>query len=144
DTFQLIVSTFSGLSDINGPTFGRRVVILETLARYRSCVVMLDLECDDLIDEMFNISLLLPEMSTLGNVLTSMETIMEVLFEESEDVPENLLLILLSILGRDKESDQLDIRLKAVGLVGDLFALPGSTISEAFKPVLLEFLKKAD
>lgn len=55
DVFQLIVSTFSGLNDVNGPSFGRRVVILETLARYRSCVVMLDLECDDLINEMFDI-----------------------------------------------------------------------------------------
>ncbi|KAK4434769.1 DNA mismatch repair protein MSH6 [Sesamum alatum] len=215
DTFQLIVSTFSGLSDINGPTFGRRVVILETLARYRSCVVMLDLECDDLIDEMLNTFFAVARDDHPGNVLTSMQTIMEVLLEESEDVPENLLLILLSILGRDKEdvtlaakrlamnvigncaaklepsikqflvssmsgdsrplkceinyhrvlydiyrcapqilsgvvpyltgellSDQLDIRLKAVGLVGDLFALPGSTISEAFKPVFLEFLKR--
>ncbi|KAL0310797.1 UNVERIFIED_CONTAM: hypothetical protein Sangu_2374400 [Sesamum angustifolium] len=202
------------LSDINGPTFGRRVVILETLADI-DCVVMLDLECDDLIDEMFNIFFAVARDEHPGNVLTSMETIMEVLLEESEDVPENLLLILLSILGRDKEdvtlagrrlamnvigncaaklepsikqflvssmsgdsrplkceinyhrvlydiyrcapqilsgvvpyltgellSDQLDIRLKAVGLVGDLFALPGSTISEAFKPVFLEFLKR--
>lgn len=48
------MSTFSGLSDTSGPFFGRRVVILETLARYRSCVVMLDLECDDLINEMFS------------------------------------------------------------------------------------------
>lgn len=32
--------------------------------------------------------------------------------------------------------------MKAVSLVGDLFALPGSTISEAFKPVFLEFLKR--
>lgn len=36
----------------------------------------------------------------------------------------------------------MDIRLKAVSLVGDLFALQGSTISEAFKPVFLEFLKR--
>ena len=54
DIFQLIVSTFSGLSDTTGPSFGRRVLILETMARYRSCVVMLDLECDDLINEMFS------------------------------------------------------------------------------------------
>lgn len=54
DIFQLIVGTFSGLIDVNSPSFGRRVVILETLARYRSCVVMLDLECDDLINEMFD------------------------------------------------------------------------------------------
>lgn len=54
DIFKLTVSTFSGLSDTDGPSFGRRVIILETLARYRSCVVMLDLECDDLINEMVN------------------------------------------------------------------------------------------
>lgn len=48
------MSTFSGLSDTSGPSFGRRVVILETLAKYRSCVVMLDLECDDLVNEMFS------------------------------------------------------------------------------------------
>lgn len=54
DIFQLIVGTFSGLSDIHSPSFGKRVVILETLARYRSCVVMLDLECNDLINEMFS------------------------------------------------------------------------------------------
>lgn len=53
DIFHLIVSTFSGLRDTKGPSFGRRVNILETVAKYRSCIVMLDLECDDLINEMF-------------------------------------------------------------------------------------------
>ncbi|KAH6775849.1 binding protein [Perilla frutescens var. hirtella] len=215
DVFQLIVSTFSGLNDVNAPSFGRRVVILETLARYRSCVVMLDLECDDLITEMFDTFFSVARDELPGNVLTSMQTIMEVILEESEDVPENLLLILLTVLGSDKKgvtvaakrlalnviencaakletsirqflvssmsgdsrplkceidyhavlydiyrsapqilsgvvpyligellSDQLEIRMKAVGLVGNLFALPGSTISEAFKPVFLEFIKR--
>jgi sister-chromatid-cohesion protein PDS5 len=36
----------------------------------------------------------------------------------------------------------LDTRLKAVRLVGDLFALPGSAISEAFQPIFSEFLKR--
>lgn len=44
--FHLIVDTFSGLNDVNGKSFGRRVAILETVARYRACVVMLDLECN--------------------------------------------------------------------------------------------------
>ncbi|XP_051133719.1 sister chromatid cohesion protein PDS5 homolog A [Andrographis paniculata] len=215
DIFQLIVSTLSGLTDINSPTFPRRVVILETLAKYRLCVVMLDLECDDLIKEMFETFFTVASDQHPENVLASMQTIVEVVLEESEDVPENLLHIILSILGRDKEditlaarrlamnviencaaklepdikqflvssmsgddrpgqsqinyhgvlyniyrcapqilsgvvpyltgellSDQLEIRLKAVRLVGDLFALPESTISEAFKPVFLEFLKR--
>ncbi|KAL8461688.1 hypothetical protein ACS0TY_032974 [Phlomoides rotata] len=215
DIFKLTVSTFSGLNDTNSPSFGRRVVILETLARYRSCVVMLDLECDDLINEMVNTFFAVARDEHPENVLTSMQTIMEVLLEESEEVPEGLLLALLSVLGRDKEditmaarrlamnvvkhcagklepgikqflvssmsgdtsslkseinyhtvlyniyssspqilsgvvpyltgellSDQLDIRLKAVRLVGDLFALPESTISGEFQPVLSEFLKR--
>lgn len=40
------------------------------------------------------------------------------------------------------QTDQLDTRLKAVGLVGDLFALPGSANTEAFQPVFSEFLKR--
>lgn len=48
------MGTFSGLKDTGGPSFGRRVVILETLAKYRSCVVMLDLECDALVNEMYS------------------------------------------------------------------------------------------
>lgn len=50
----MIVGIFDGLRDTSGPSFGRRVVILETLAKYRSCVVMLDLECDDLVNDMFS------------------------------------------------------------------------------------------
>lgn len=47
------MSAFAGLNDASGPSFGRRVVILQTVAKYRSCVVMLDLECDDLVKEVF-------------------------------------------------------------------------------------------
>ncbi|KAE8655726.1 putative ADP-ribosylation factor GTPase-activating protein AGD13-like isoform 1 [Hibiscus syriacus] len=39
-------------------------------------------------------------------------------------------------------TDQIDTRLKAVRLVGSLFALPGSSISEAFQPIFSEFLKR--
>ena len=51
--FRLIVGTFGGLADVNSHYFSRRVAILETVARYRACVVMLDLECNDLITDMF-------------------------------------------------------------------------------------------
>ncbi|CAN4127000.1 unnamed protein product [Withania somnifera] len=215
DIFHLTVSTFSGLGDINSPSFGRRVVILETLARYRSCVVMLDLECDDLINEMFRTFVNVVRDEHHDNILTSMRTIMVVLIEESEDIREDLLLIILSVLGRHKKdvsiagrglamkvieqcsgklepsikqflvssmsgdstptafeidyheviydiyhcapqilsgvvpyitgellTDQLDVRIKAVHLVGDLFALSESAISEAFQPIFLEFLKR--
>lgn len=48
------MGTFKNLDDIQSPSFARRVSILETVAKVRSCVVMLDLELDDLILQMFN------------------------------------------------------------------------------------------
>ncbi|KAK6917884.1 hypothetical protein RJ641_018635 [Dillenia turbinata] len=117
DIFQLIVSTFSGLSDTNGPSFGRRVVILETLARYRSCVVLLDLECDDLIYEIFNTFFAVARDDHPENVLSSMQTIMVVLLEESEEISEDLLLILLSVLGRNKNDASMAARRLAMNVI---------------------------
>ncbi|XP_073117807.1 sister chromatid cohesion protein PDS5 homolog A isoform X1 [Elaeis guineensis] len=215
DIFHLIVSTFSGLGDINSSSFGRRVVILETLARYRSCVVMLDLECNDLIYEMFSTFFSVVSDDHPQNVFTSMQTIMVLILDESEDIQDNLLSIILSALGRKRNdssmaarklamnviehcagklepcimqflvsslsgdnsylnksldhheviydiyqcapqiltgitpyitgellTDKLDVRLKAVQLLGDLFALPGVSISECFQPLFSEFLKR--
>ncbi|XP_020220399.1 sister chromatid cohesion protein PDS5 homolog A isoform X1 [Cajanus cajan] len=215
DIFQLIVGTFSGLSDTSGSSFDQRVAILDTLAKYRSCVVMLDLECDDLVNEMFSTFFAIARDDHPESVLSSMQSIMAVLLEESEDVNQDLLSILLSALGRDKKdvtgaakklsmnviqesmeklessikqfllslmsedsktmnsqveyheliydlycfapqilsailpyvteelmADQLETRLKAVNLVGDIIALPGSSIAEAFQPTFSEFLKR--
>ncbi|ESQ39921.1 hypothetical protein EUTSA_v10000739mg [Eutrema salsugineum] len=215
DIFELIVSAFSGLNDVGGPSFARRVVILETVAKYRSCVVMLDLECDDLVKEVFTTFLDVARDDHPEVVFSSMQNIMIVLLEESEDVQEHLLLILLSKLGRNRSdvkdaarrlamkvieqcapkvesdikqflissmsgenrysssqidyheviydlyrcapqalsgvapyltgellADKLETRLKVVGLVGDLFSLPGRVISEEFSSIFLEFLKR--
>ncbi|GMH05225.1 hypothetical protein Nepgr_007065 [Nepenthes gracilis] len=215
DIFGLIVGTFSGLNDTNGPSFGRRVIILEMLARYRSYVMMLDLECDDLVSEMVRTFIDVVRDDHPESVLTSMKTIIVVLLEESEDIHEDLLHILLTALGRNTKGiskaarklvmnvmehcatklepavkqflissmsgdsrssksqidyheviydlyccspqilsgvipyltgelliDHSENRLKAVKLVGELFALPGAVISEEFEPIFSEFLKR--
>ncbi|CAH9112133.1 unnamed protein product [Cuscuta epithymum] len=215
DIFYLIVSSFTGLHDTNSPYFGRKVVILETLARYRSCVVMLDLECDDLVNEMFSTFFREAREEHPENVLKSMKKIMTVLLEESEDIRQDLLATILSALGRNKQSvkkagrklavdlieqcagklepgikqflissmsgesrqhdfqvdyhdiiynvyfcapqilsgvvpyltgelltDQLDMRLKVVSLLGDLFAMPKCVINEAFQSLFMEFIKR--
>ncbi|XP_038690339.1 sister chromatid cohesion protein PDS5 homolog A-like isoform X1 [Tripterygium wilfordii] len=214
DIFHLIVGNFSGLSDTGGPSFGRRVVILETLAKYRSCVVMLDLECDDLVNKMFSTFFTVARDDHQESVLLSMQTIMILLLDESEEIREDLLFVILSVLGRNKHdisaaarrlamniiencagklevgikqflissmsgdrpvdsqidyheviydiyrcapqilvgvvpyltgellTDQLDTRLNGVRLVGDLFTLPGSSVSEAFHPIFLEYLRR--
>lgn len=40
------------------------------------------------------------------------------------------------------QTDQLEIRLRAVSLIGDIISLPGSSVSEAFQPIFSEFLKR--
>lgn len=53
DVFQLIVSSFDNLSDKSSRSYKKRATILETVAKVRSCVIMLDLELDQMIIEMF-------------------------------------------------------------------------------------------
>ncbi|KAL9677720.1 hypothetical protein QQ045_005955 [Rhodiola kirilowii] len=53
EVFRLTISAFEGLSDNSSKSFVKRVSILETVARVRSCAVLLDLECDSLVVEMF-------------------------------------------------------------------------------------------
>ncbi|XP_042460310.1 sister chromatid cohesion protein PDS5 homolog B-like [Zingiber officinale] len=215
DIFHLIVGTFAGLGDIDSPSYERRVVILETVAKYRSCVVMLDLECNDLIQEMFRTFVSVISDDHPQNIFTSMQTIMILILDESEELQENLILILLSVLGckvngssmaarrlamnviercagklepfikqflvsslsgdgsylnysidhheviydlyqcapqilariipyitGELLTDKLDIRLKAVQLLGKLFSLPEVPVSEAFQSVFDEFLKR--
>ncbi|XP_040962534.1 uncharacterized protein [Gossypium hirsutum] len=76
------------------------------------------------------------------SVLSAMQTIMIVVLEESEDVRDDLLLVILSTLGRNKSVDLLDTRLRAVRLVGSLFALPGANICEASQPIFSEFFMR--
>eukprot|EP00252_Welwitschia_mirabilis_P017348 TRINITY_DN3843_c0_g1_i6.p1 TRINITY_DN3843_c0_g1~~TRINITY_DN3843_c0_g1_i6.p1 ORF type:complete len:162 (+),score=25.85 TRINITY_DN3843_c0_g1_i6:156-641(+) len=55
EIFHLFNNCFHGLADAGDPHFGRRMKILETAAKIRSCVLMLDLECTDLILRTFKI-----------------------------------------------------------------------------------------
>lgn len=216
DIFHLIVGTFRGLDETTNPSFGRRVSILETVARIRSCVVMLDLECDNLIVEMFHIFFAVVSEAHPENVLKSMQSIMTLILDESDTISEQLLNIVLSSLGREKGdvspaarrlgmlvleqcaitlepyvyhfiesakstegklqgvlhshyydiiydiyqcapqmlervipnmkqellTDQLDVRLSSVKLLGRLFAIPGHPLPELFQPLFAEFLKR--
>ncbi|KAG6787874.1 hypothetical protein POTOM_003919 [Populus tomentosa] len=53
EIFQLTVASFEKLSQTSGHCYTKAVSILENVARVRSCLVMLDLELDELIIEMF-------------------------------------------------------------------------------------------
>ncbi|KAM0843675.1 hypothetical protein ACQ4PT_057560 [Festuca glaucescens] len=95
DVFSIIVESFRNINDIESPSFGKRASILETVAKVRSCVLMLDLELDDLIRNMFKdlfttMSLDLPE-----TVMSSMATTMKLVLDESEEIQAELASFLL-------------------------------------------------
>ncbi|EEF46885.1 nucleic acid binding protein, putative [Ricinus communis] len=103
DVFQLIVSSFENLADKSSRSYGKRTSILETVAKVRSCVVMLDLECDALIIEMFQHFLSAIRDCHPENVFSSMETIMTLVLEESEEISPELLSPLLASAKKGNE-----------------------------------------
>ncbi|KAL2346661.1 hypothetical protein Fmac_000661 [Flemingia macrophylla] len=103
EVFQLIVSSFENLHDEVNQSHAKRTSILETVAKVRSCVVMLDLECDALILEMFQHFLKTIRENHSELVFSSMETIMTLVLEESEDISIDLLSPLLASIKKDNE-----------------------------------------
>ncbi|CAI0415316.1 unnamed protein product [Linum tenue] len=103
DVFQLIVSSFEDLDDKSSRSYVKRTSILETVAKVRSCVVMLDLDLDALILDMFQKFLKSVRDHHPENVISSMETIMQLVLEESEDCPPKLFLPLLASVKKGNE-----------------------------------------
>ncbi|MQL96880.1 hypothetical protein Taro_029563 [Colocasia esculenta] len=101
--FEMIVESFRKLEDRSSRSFLKRVSILETVAKVRSCVVMLDLECDSLILEMFQHFLNTIRNYHPENVFSSMESIMTVVLEESEDISLDLLSCLLMSVNKNNK-----------------------------------------
>ncbi|KAL3656099.1 hypothetical protein CASFOL_000495 [Castilleja foliolosa] len=104
DVFQLIVSSFENLSDTSSRSYEKRATILETVAKVRSCVIMLDLECDQMINVMFQHFLTAIRVNHANVIFASMETIMTLVLEESEDISPDLLNPILVTLKMNNEA----------------------------------------
>ncbi|XP_028782650.1 microtubule-associated protein futsch [Neltuma alba] len=102
EVFQLIVSSFENLLDKSSPSYTKRTSIVETVAKVRSCVVMLDLECDALIVEMFQHFFKAVREHHPESVFSSMEIIMTLVIEESEDISLDLLAPILASVKKDE------------------------------------------
>ncbi|KAJ8762889.1 hypothetical protein K2173_023018 [Erythroxylum novogranatense] len=211
DVFKLIISTFAELADISSPYFSKRAKIVETVARCKCCVIMLDIDCNDLVLEMFNtffsvvrechgpslINDLLSIMTSILNeeasqplsdvilgslvkegqaktsaasrlaasviqactemlepficgFLTSCslhrdsveselkEFYHEILFEVFQAAPQILLTVIPNLI-QELQTDQVDVRIKAVKLVGKLFALPEQHVAQKYQSLFMEF-----
>ncbi|KAK9130421.1 hypothetical protein Sjap_010908 [Stephania japonica] len=131
--FKLIVAAFEKLDDTSSRSYAKRVSILETLAKVRSCVVMLDLECDTLISEMFQHFLSSIRESHEDAVHSSMETVMSLVLEESEEVNPDLISLLLDCVKKDNQ----DILPVARGMAEKVF----SACAAKLKPCILQSLE---
>nr|XP_043627353.1 dentin sialophosphoprotein-like isoform X2 [Erigeron canadensis] len=103
DIFQLIVSSFEDIADQASRSYIKRASILETVSKVRSCVIMLDLECDALIVEMFEHFLRSVRDYHHESIYPSMESIMVLVLEESEEIPVEMLKPLLASVKKDSE-----------------------------------------
>jgi hypothetical protein len=55
--FKLTVAAFENLSHVSGRRYDKALAILENLSKIKIFLIMLDLECDDLVIQMFNLFL---------------------------------------------------------------------------------------
>ena len=89
--FQLIVAAFENMPHVSTRFYKRVVSIIDTIAKVKLCLVMLDLECDALVVEMFQSFLKIIRSNYPPVVLSAMETIMNLVIDESEDISLDLL-----------------------------------------------------
>ncbi|MED6112773.1 hypothetical protein PIB30_064706 [Stylosanthes scabra] len=218
EVFKLIVNSFADLADIASPYFSKRVKLLDTVAQLRCCVIMLEIDCIDLVLEMFNIFFSVVSDDNHDSLIYSMSSIMLNLLNESEEASQQLLEVILQNLIKGKKdttsaayqlaasvikscaeedelnslvcrfliscihardvmvselkesyheiifkvfqcapqmlvavipslieellADQVDVRIKAVNLVGKLFALSEQLVAQKYHDLFVEFLER--
>ncbi|XP_020872307.1 uncharacterized protein LOC9303362 isoform X2 [Arabidopsis lyrata subsp. lyrata] len=111
EVFRLIVSSFEHLSDIYSRSYAKRLSILETVHDVKLSRVMLNLECDALLVEMFQHFLNGIRDHHPVKVFSSMEHIMTLVVEESDDIPPQLLSPILHYVRKDDKIPQVSRKL---------------------------------
>ncbi|KAJ9178936.1 hypothetical protein P3X46_010780 [Hevea brasiliensis] len=104
EIFQLTIAAFEKLSHVSSRFYTKAVSILDTVAKVRSCLVMLDLELDELIIKMFQHFLKIIRFNHPHAVFVAMETIMTLIIDESEDISVGLLTPLLASIRKENQS----------------------------------------
>ncbi|KAL6563128.1 hypothetical protein OROHE_005715 [Orobanche hederae] len=103
EIFHLFMVALKQLSSESASNYVRAQLILETLATVRSCLIMLDLEVDAMIVEMFRLFFNTIRSNHSSDIFKYMETIMTIIIEESDDVPLDLLKALLDSVRMDNK-----------------------------------------
>ncbi|KAH7671857.1 Tudor/PWWP/MBT domain-containing protein [Dioscorea alata] len=101
EIFRIVVDGIGGLDDTSSQLYSKRVYMLLVLAKYKSCLMMLDLECHELILEMFCHFLKTISSNPAKNIFSAMEAVMTLIIEDSEIISPGLLDHLLACVKKD-------------------------------------------
>ncbi|KAJ0984297.1 hypothetical protein J5N97_002653 [Dioscorea zingiberensis] len=101
--FRIIVDGIGGLNDTSSRSYYKRVYMLHVLAKYKLCLLLLDLECHELILEMFHHFLNTISANDNENIFSAMETVMTLVVLEIEIISPELLDCLLACVKRDNK-----------------------------------------
>ncbi|KAL1533196.1 hypothetical protein AAHA92_33115 [Salvia divinorum] len=96
EIFQLFMIAFEQLSCESGRNYYRALHIVETVAKVRSSLILLDVDTDGLVVEMFRLFLNKIGSKNSSDVFKHMEMIMTMVIEESDGISFNLLRPLLA------------------------------------------------
>ncbi|KAK7294013.1 hypothetical protein RJT34_16896 [Clitoria ternatea] len=104
EIFKLMVGALEKLSHTSAPCYEKLLTMLDNVAKIRLSLVMLDLECDDLIIQMFHHFLRFIRSNHPHNSIESMESIMILVLNESEEISSDLLRPLLDCLRNENQT----------------------------------------
>ncbi|CAF2065833.1 unnamed protein product [Brassica oleracea var. botrytis] len=135
DIFRLTIEAFEKLADASSRSYQKAESVLDNVSKVKSCLVMLDLECDDLILQMFRMFLRLIRSDHPRVVFSSMEMIMITVLDETEEVSKEFLDILLASVKKDNQN----VSPMAWSLVEKVL----SRCARKLKPCIMEALKSS-
>lgn len=104
EIFELTVMALEKLSLHSGRCYTKAVSILHNIAAVRSSLVMLDLEFDELIVEMFQLFFNTIKSNHPHSVFSDMEDIMKLVIEETEEIPLELIIPLLNSVKKENQT----------------------------------------
>jgi hypothetical protein len=100
----LTVAVVENLSHVSSHNYTKAISILDTVAKIRSCLMMLDLKCDALVVEMFQTFFKTISAYHPHDVFSAMEKIMTMVIDESDDIFLDLLSPLFASVRKENET----------------------------------------
>lgn len=98
EVLHVIIESSCGLRDIRGTSFNKRARALELMAKVKSCIIMLDLDCDDLILQMFHHFLdTISETNEIA-IQDHIKDIMITIINESDEIFQLIMSLLVVVL----------------------------------------------